>query len=45
MIPDFMFEYIALNPIKTTIIMVSFYGFLSIAAWVGFLLEENKDAD
>jgi len=43
MIPDFIFEYIALNPIKSTTILVSSYGCLSIAVWVGFLLEGNND--
>lgn len=43
MLPEFIFEYIALNPIKTTAILVSFFGFLSIVAWVGFVLENKND--
>ena len=43
MIPDFIFEFIALNPIKSTTILTLFFGFLSIAAWLGFALEDNDD--
>lgn len=43
MIPEFIFEYIALNPRTATSIMIGFAGFCSIAIWIGYFKEINND--
>jgi len=44
MIPDFIFEWIALNPKTATTYIVVFSAICSGAAWIGFFLE-NMDSD
>ena len=44
MIPDFIFEWIALNPKTATTVIVGFMSFCAAAIWTGFYLEgDNTD--
>lgn len=43
MIPEFIFEWIALNPRTATGLIVGFGGICSVAVWIGFLKEMNSE--
>jgi hypothetical protein len=45
MVPEFIFEWVALNPRAATSILFGFTGLCSAAAWTGFILEMRKGDD
>lgn len=41
MVPEFIFEWMALNPRTSTSILVGFMGVCSLAVWTGYYLEKG----
>lgn len=42
MIPDFLFDWIALNHIEAALYISVYCGILSAAGWIGLYLETRK---